>query len=66
MTDKEQYEAALKIVRGASEAVRFVDLPRCVTCIHQIKGVCQIHCYPVPAEYMYTPNECREFDNVPF
>ena len=60
MTDKEAYEAAVKLV----------EAPRCITCEHYQTGgkaaACVMH-GPIPVEFLYTPNDCKDYDvSIPF
>lgn len=58
--DQKAYEAAVKLV----------EAPRCITCEHYQTGGKQAACVmhgPVPTEYLYTPNECQDYDiQIPF
>lgn len=60
LSDKEQYE----------QAAKFLQLPRCVQCFHYQTGGQSAQCtklsQEIPLEYLYTPNECADFDNCPF
>lgn len=60
MTDKEAYEAAGK----------FWNLPRCATCEHYRRRTDPAQCEkhgPIPADYLYTPNECPDYQfKIPF
>ncbi len=58
--DHKLYEAALLLV----------EAPRCIKCEHYQTGgrgaACVMH-GQVPVEYLYTPNECKDYEiQIPF
>lgn len=65
MTDKEQYEAALKT---QSQVTKFIDTPRCINCDNfSATGECTEYRTSIEPEYMYTPNECEKWSPlIPF
>lgn len=60
MTDQDKY---MKAKEALAAAEHFVNLPRCANCDHLTAKGCTKH-GPVPDEYMYTPNECGDFEDI--
>ena len=62
--DQKLYEAAIVT---KLDAEYFINQPRCITCEHYQTGgrgaACVMH-GPVPVEYLYTPNECADYEIV--
>jgi hypothetical protein len=64
MTDKEAYTAA---VQAFNDAQRFIDQHRCINCEHYTPAGCTEHQTAIPADYLYTPNDCPTWlQKVPF
>jgi len=66
MTDKEQYEEALRVLL---EAEVFLNLNRCFDCdnLDKINGNVCVFNGSVPDDYLHSPNECEQFHYlVPF
>lgn len=67
MTDKEAYNEAIK---QSHEIGKFLELPRCISCEHYQTGGKGAQCVKhggIPDEYLYTPNECPDYQfEIPF